>query len=115
MDNNTPNPMNNMMPETSIPPVRKQGIGSAIATMLVIIIIVLGGLYFWGKRIETQQANQAAYDNANAQNTTSATDTASAIEAAQIENVSTDNSINTLQNEAQSTKTSNLNGELNGL
>ena len=30
----------------------KSSIGSTIATVIIIAIIILGGLYFWGKRIE---------------------------------------------------------------
>jgi flagellar biosynthesis component FlhA len=37
----------------------KTSIGSVIATIIIIALIVLGGLYFWGKRIEQQQAVQS--------------------------------------------------------
>ncbi|MES3005066.1 MAG: hypothetical protein V4690_03080 [Patescibacteria group bacterium] len=31
---------------------KKAGIGSIIATILIIAVIILGALYFWGKRVE---------------------------------------------------------------
>jgi hypothetical protein len=36
----------------------KTSIGSIIATIIIIALIVLGGLYFWGKRIEQAQSVQ---------------------------------------------------------
>jgi flagellar basal body-associated protein FliL len=36
----------------------KTSIGSVIATIIIIALIVLGGLYFWGKRIEQTQSVQ---------------------------------------------------------
>jgi len=36
----------------------KTSIGSVVATIIIIALIVLGGLYFWGKRIEQVQATQ---------------------------------------------------------
>ena len=36
----------------------KTPIGSIIATIIIIALIVLGGLYFWGKRIEEVQSVQ---------------------------------------------------------
>lgn len=37
----------------------KTSIGSIIATIIIIALIVLGGLYFWGKRIEQAQSAQS--------------------------------------------------------
>ncbi len=37
----------------------KTSIGSIIATIIIIALIVLGGLYFWGKRIQEQQTAQS--------------------------------------------------------
>jgi ABC-type phosphate transport system auxiliary subunit len=36
----------------------KTSIGSIIATIIIIALIVLGGLYFWGKRIAQEQVVQ---------------------------------------------------------
>ena len=36
----------------------KSSIGSIIGTIIIIAMIVLGGLYFWGKRIEDSKLKQ---------------------------------------------------------
>jgi len=37
---------------------KKGGMGSMIGTIIIIAIIILGGLYFWGKRIQDSKINQ---------------------------------------------------------
>lgn len=37
----------------------KSGIGSIISIVVIISIIILGGLYFWGKRIEEAKLKEA--------------------------------------------------------
>lgn len=39
-------------------PENKSSIGSIIGTIVIIAIIVLGGLYFWGKRIEENKSKE---------------------------------------------------------
>jgi len=89
-------------------PPKKSGVGAIIATILIIAIIVLGGLYFWGKRIETEKENQAIFQSA----ATTTDETATAIEATKIETVSQDDSLNTIDSETKATQTSNLSPEL---
>ena len=36
----------------------KSSIGSIISIIVIIAVIVLGGLYFWGKRLEESKANE---------------------------------------------------------
>jgi len=36
----------------------KSGIGSIIGTIIIIAIIILGGLYFWGKRVEENKLKE---------------------------------------------------------
>ena len=88
---------------------KKTGIGSIIATILIIAIIILGGLYFWGKRIETERENQAMIQTTGS---TTTEETAAVSQAAQIETVSQDDSLNTLDSEVKTTQTSNLSPEL---
>lgn len=116
MDNNQiPNQMGETQAENTSPimnmsnePEKKSSVGSIIATVVIIAIIILGGLYFWGKRIETERANQALL-----QNTGSTTEeTAAAIEATKIETVSQDDSVNTISSELKTTQTNNLSPEL---
>jgi hypothetical protein len=39
------------------PPENKSSIGSILGTIIILAIIILGALYFWGKRIEESRAN----------------------------------------------------------
>lgn len=41
----------------------KSSIGSTIGTIIIIAIIILGGLYFWGKRIEESRAKENLITN----------------------------------------------------
>ena len=36
----------------------KPGVGSTIATIIIILLIILGGLYFWGKHVEESKITQ---------------------------------------------------------
>lgn len=82
--------------QTPIPPQseNKSGIGSIIGVIIIIAIIVLGGLYFWGKRVEESRLNQellgipaeqtnstSTEDDINQIQTTSSGDDFSSIEA----------------------------------
>ncbi len=118
MDNNTsqvPAGMNQapMQPTPAPAPMKmsnepkKPGAGSMIATIIIIIIIVIGGLYFWGERIKLQQQNQSAMESAG-----TTTDMAASIQATQIQTVSQDDSVSTLQNETQATQTTGLSNGL---
>ncbi len=40
------------MPEKTV----EKSIGPAIGIIVIIVLIVLGGLYFWGQRLERQKA-----------------------------------------------------------
>jgi hypothetical protein len=73
---------------------KKTGIGSIVGTIIIVALIVLGGLYFWGKRLEesknvqdmTGQQNQVQTMSAEEQQlqsirTTSSSDELSSIEA----------------------------------
>lgn len=87
---------------------KKGGVGSVIATIIIIAVIILGGLYFWGKRIETQRQQQALLQNTG----TVTEDSAAVIEATKIETVSQDDSVNTIESELNTTNTANLSPEL---
>ena len=87
---------------------KKSGVGSVIATVIIIALIILGALYFWGKRIETQKAQQALIQSDG----TTTDETAAAADATRIETVSQDDSVNTLNSEVKTTNTTNLSPEL---
>jgi len=44
---------------------KKAGVGSIVATILIIAVIVLGALYFWGKRMEESKATQELLNENN--------------------------------------------------
>lgn len=102
MQTNPSTPPMNTMPTMGAAP--KSGVGSIIATIVIIAIIILGGLYFWGKRIETERANQAAVESAG----TTTDETAAVNQATQTETVSQDDSLNTIESETKTTQTTNL-------
>ena len=89
------------------PTNNKSGIGSIIATIIIIAIIILGGLYFWGKRVEESQSAQ------NMVNDTTAQATATQSEAAAIRTVTPADDLNSIDADLQATKLDNLGAEVN--
>ena len=89
----------------------KSSIGSIIGTIIIIALIVLGGLYFWGKRIEEAQTAQKLTTEAT-QPTVSPEDQAAANEAASIKSTSSSDDLNSIQSDLNNTNTTNLSPEL---
>lgn len=85
----------------------KSSVGSIIGTIIIIAIIILGGLYFWGKRIEDNKIKQELISEPV---TTSGTEVN---EAAAIKSVGTGDDLNTLDNDLQKTNADGLSTELN--
>lgn len=115
-------PVNNVPPVVNnIPPManmqnnmheNKSSIGSIIGTVIVIAIIILGGLYFWGKRIDEAKIQQdTALQQAQMDNTQNAQQSAS--EADNIKNVSGSDDLNSLEAELNATNLNGLDAELN--
>lgn len=106
MENETTNQVPPQMPtEPMQAPVvspEKSSTSGIIGTIIIIALIILGGLYFWGKRITTQKEAASLIN----------TEQAAAQEAAAIQAVSTDDSVDTLQAELDATITSDLGAEL---
>ena len=46
--------------------IKKPGIGSTVGTIIIIALIILGGLYFWGKRLE--ESKNVIQNNTDLQN-----------------------------------------------
>lgn len=44
-----------------IPAAKHTEIGNVIAIIIVIFVIIMGGIYFWGKTLNAQPTNQPAY------------------------------------------------------
>ena len=84
----------------------KSSIGSIIGTIIIIALIILGGLYFWGKRIEEQKVTQAVIQE-NIQ-----TNTPVNSEAEAIKSVSSSDSVSSIEADLQATQTDNLAPEI---
>jgi hypothetical protein len=85
---------------------QKSSIGSIIGTVIIIAIIILGGLYFWGKRIEESKLKQNLVSGTT-------TEPTSMNEAAVIKSVSSSDDLNSIQTDLNNTNLSNLNAEVN--
>ncbi|HEY4509041.1 MAG TPA: hypothetical protein VJC13_02015 [Candidatus Paceibacterota bacterium] len=81
----------------------KSGIGSIIGTIIIIAIIILGGLYFWGKRVEESKVKENV-DNSIATTTSQS-------EAEKIKSTSESDSLDSIDADLSSTNTTNLNSE----
>ncbi len=80
----------------------KSSIGSIIAAIIIIALIILGGLYFWGKRIEDMKLKQ---------DLVSGTDT-TMDEAAAIKSISDNDDLGSIEADLQATNLDNLSSEL---
>ena len=87
-------------------PTNKSGLGSIIATIIIIAIIILGGLYFWGKRVEeSQSADNAIQETAQTSEPQS--------EAATIRSVSSSDDLDSINADLQATNLDNLGTDVN--
>lgn len=87
-------------------PTNKSSIGSIIGTIIIIAIIILGGLYFWGKRVEEAKLRQdLVSDNTN--------QTEEMNEAAVIKSISGSDDLSAIEAELNSTNLDNLGAEMN--
>jgi len=81
---------------------QKTSTSGIIGTVIIIALIILGGLYFWGKRINTQKE----------MNTLIQQEQQSTQEATTIEAVSESDEASTIQAELEVTQTTGLGAEL---
>ena len=90
---------------------QKTGVGGLIGTIIIIALIVLGGLYFWGKRIE-----EAKTVTQMTSETSTTTDTVKIsrdqMEANLIKSTSPSDDLNSIENDLKSTNMTNLDAEL---
>lgn len=87
-------------PAQTIP--QKKSTSGIIGTVIIIALIILGGLYFWGKRIDTQKEL----------NTLMQQEQLSTQQVTAIETVSASDEPATLQAELEATETTGLGTEL---
>lgn len=88
----------------------KSSIGSIIGAIIIIALIILGGLYFWGKRIEEQKNAKNLVTETTEQE--SEVDQTSMNEAAVIKSTSSTDDLKSLEADLKSTNTVNLSSEL---
>lgn len=84
----------------------KSGIGSIIGIIIIISIIILGGLYFWGKRIEESKLKEALVNGGNSQVMQEQN------EAAAIKSVNSSDDLNSIEADLNATNFDNLDVEL---
>jgi cytoskeletal protein RodZ len=113
MDNNLNNPTPTPIPASTMAstvssPENHSSIGGVIGTIIIIALIILGGLYFWGKRIEENKAQQTL--ESMDLNQTAPTNSNS--EASAIESVGSTDDVTSIEADLQSTNTANLDKEL---
>lgn len=83
---------------------QKSSIGSIIGTIVIIAIIILGGLYFWGKRVEENKVKE---------NLVTETETTDQSEAAAIKSVSSSDELASIEADLSATNFDNLSTEAN--
>lgn len=86
---------------------KTSSIGSIIGTIIIIALIILGGLYFWGKQVEKSKSIQSAMTDTTQQTTT----TPEQNEAAVIKSVNSGDDIDSIEIDLQNTNLNNLGAE----
>lgn len=108
---NTPvsNPPFNNTPQQPVSE-NKSSIGSIIGTIIIIAIIILGGLYFWGKRIDEARMKEGLVSNEQTENAIAEDDN---MEANAIMSVTSSDDLNSIEADLKATNLDNLGAELN--
>lgn len=89
------------------PAQNKSSIGSIIGTIVVIAIIILGGLYFWGKRVEEAKLRQNLVTDSTPQQANQMD------EAAAIKSTSSSDDLDSIDADLKATNFDNLDSEMN--
>lgn len=89
-------------------PTNKSSIGSIIGIIIIITIIILGGLYFWGKRIE-----EARYKEKIISESQNQTEQVVVSESTSIKTLSPGDELDTIESDLNITNLENLDAELN--
>lgn len=86
----------------------KSSIGSIIGTIIIITVIILGGLYFWGKRIEESRYKQQLIDETKS----TVSQEIQVDETTKIKAVSSGDDLNSIEADLNKTNIDNLSTEL---
>ncbi len=92
------------------PHENKSSIGSIIGTIIIIAIIILGGLYFWGKRIDEARMKEGLVSNDTEETSPVVDDN---MEANAIMSVTGSDDLNSIEADLKATNLDNLGAELN--
>ena len=90
------------------PQQNKSSIGSIIGTIIIIAVIILGGLYFWGKRIEENKLKQKLISDSMETIPTQEADPDGSINK-----TGSSDDLNSIDADLNSTNLDNLDAELN--
>lgn len=121
-ENNQPNlnqnPQVNVVPNPNVNPTvvnpmsvntNKSSLGSIIGTIIIIAVIILGGLYFWGKRIDEAKMNQ---ELVSGQTETTVTEEDENLEANTIKSVTSSDELDSIEADLKATNLDGLGAEL---
>lgn len=84
---------------------QKSSIGSIIGTIIIIAVIILGGLYFWGKRIEESKTTESLVNETSEPSVDQ-------MEANSIKSVTPSDNIDSIEADLNATNLDNLTPEL---
>lgn len=111
-----------MEPNNTIPPINpitqtptkkeEKSIGPAIGIIVIIVIIILGGLYFWGQRLAQKPAPVVEQQPQTQQEVPEVTPGA---DINQLQNQSSSDDLNSIQADLNTTDLNNLGTEVNSI
>lgn len=90
------------------PQENKSSVGSIIGTIIIIAIIILGGLYFWGKRMQEAKIKENLVNDTSSQTT-------EVDETTTIQTVSSSDDLNAIEADLNATNLDNLGSEVNSI
>lgn len=105
-----PNPNVNPLTTNPVSSTNKSSLGSIIGTVIVIAIIILGGLYFWGKRVDESKFNQELVSEPTQTITIQEDEN---MEANAIKSVTNSDELDSIEADLKGTQLDNLGAELN--
>jgi uncharacterized membrane protein YfbV (UPF0208 family) len=102
------NPMNQQA-NSMVPPAHEKPIGPAIGIIIIIAVIVIGGLYFWGQRASTALPTQQT------QATQTETQTQPAVDQTtqELQKQSSADDLNSIEADLKATNLNGLGNEVN--
>lgn len=111
--NPNPMPTPNPAPMPSMTPMHEErALGPAIGVVIIIFVLVLGGLYFWGQRMN---AARIAEEQAKADMMAPVQKDQTDPQVQQLQTQSSSDSLGSIDADLKATNTTNLGTEVNGM